>query len=175
MPIATIRGALAAAFIALSFAAFAQSHHSGSHRQGAAEARSYTAGSLVIEAPWSRATPGGAKVAGGYLRITNTGAEPDRLVGGTIAAAAKLEIHEMSLQGDVMRMRPLEAGLEIKPGETAELKPGGAHLMFTGLKRPLKEGDTVKGTLVFDKAGTVAVEYAVRPVGARTGGHQHRH
>jgi copper(I)-binding protein len=176
MPIIILRSALAAAaLVALSFTALAQSHHSGAHRPASVQARSYKAGSLVIEAPWSRATPGGAKVAGGYLRVVNTGAEPDRLVGGTAAVAGKLEIHEMSMHGDVMRMRHLENGLEVKPGESVELKPGGFHLMFTDLKRPLKEGETIRGTLVFEKAGTVAVEYAVRSVGARAGGHEHRH
>jgi periplasmic copper chaperone A len=143
--------------------------------QLAAAARSYKLGALTIEAPWSRATPGGAKVAGGYLKITNAGAEPDRLVGGTAEISGKFEIHEMSMQGDVARMRALEQGLVIKPGETVELKPGGNHLMFMDLKRPLKEGETAKGTLVFEKAGTVAVDYAVRPLGSRGAEAEHQH
>jgi periplasmic copper chaperone A len=177
MLIATLRRALGAAvLIAWSLAASAQSDHSGMHRQEGAKARSYKVGSLVIEAPWSRATPGGAKVAGGYLRITNNGSEPDRLVGGTVAVSGKFELHEMSMQGDVARMRPLDRGLEIKPGQTVELKPGGNHhLMFVDLKQPLKQGETIKGTLVFEKAGRVAVEYAVRSIGARDGEPEHRH
>ncbi|MBB4041379.1 hypothetical protein GGR34_003049 [Microvirga flocculans] len=123
------------------------------------------AGSLTIEQPWSRATPGGAKVGGGYLRITNTGTAPDRLTGGSFPLAAKVEVHEMRMDGDVMRMKPVEGGLEIKPGATVELKPGGYHLMFMDLKEPLKEGQTVKGTLVFEKAGPVEVEYTVRGLG----------
>jgi uncharacterized protein YcnI len=123
------------------------------------------AGALNIEQPWSRATPGGAKVGGGYLRITNGGTTPDRLVGGSFPLAGKVEVHEMRMEGDVMRMKPVEGGLEIKPGATVELKPGGFHLMFMDLKEPLKEGQTVKGTLTFEKAGSVAVEYAVRGMG----------
>jgi copper(I)-binding protein len=79
------------------------------------------------------------------------------------------------MQGDVMRIRALDNGLEIKPGQTVELKPGGLHLMFLDLQRPLKEGETVKGTLVFEKAGTVEVEYAVRALGARGGSQEHQH
>ena len=69
---------------------------------------------ITIEQPWSRATPAGAKVGGGYLRVTNTGQEPDRLVGGTFPLAAKVEVHEMSLVDNVMRMKQVAGGLEIK-------------------------------------------------------------
>lgn len=142
----------------------------------AALAQSYKAGALTIEAPWSRATPGGAKVAGGYLRVTNSGPEADRLTGGSLAPADRGEIHEMSMDGGIMRMRPLEEGLAIPPGQTVELKPGGLHMMFMGLKSGLKEGEAVKGTLVFEKAGTVAVEFRVRGIGASGGGGSgHRH
>ena len=140
----------------------------------AAAAPAYRVGALVVEAPWSRATPGGAKVAGGYMRITNAGTEADRLVGGSLPAAARFAVHEMSMQGEVMRMRPLETGLEIKPGATVELKPGGYHIMFMDLTEPLKEGQTLKGTLLFEKAGAVTVEYAVRGIAAR-GEAEHRH
>ncbi|EIM29171.1 DUF1775 domain-containing protein [Microvirga lotononidis] len=133
------------------------------------------AGTLTLEQPWSRATPGGAKVGGGYVSITNTGATPDRLIGGSFPLASKVEVHEMRLDGDVMRMKPVEGGLEIKPGATVELKPGGYHLMFMDLKEPLKEGQTVKGTLVFEKAGSVEVEYAVRGMGGGTAPAEHKH
>jgi uncharacterized protein YcnI len=123
------------------------------------------AGAITVEQPWSRATPGGAKVGGGYVRITNTGSAPDRLVGGSFPLASRVEVHEMRLEGDVMRMKPVEGGLEIKPGATVELKPGGFHLMFMDLKEPLKEGQTIKGTLVFEKAGPIDVDYTVRSMG----------
>ncbi|QFU17986.1 DUF1775 domain-containing protein [Microvirga thermotolerans] len=128
------------------------------------------AGSLLIEQPWSRATPGGAKVAGGYLRITNEGREPDRLTGGSFPLAERVELHEMSMADNVMRMRQVEGGLVIAPGQTVELKPGGSHLMFMELKEPLKDGQRVKGTLVFEKAGPVEVEYTVLGMGGQGGG-----
>ncbi|KAB2874123.1 MAG: copper chaperone PCu(A)C [Pseudorhodoplanes sp.] len=139
----------------------------------AAGARTYKIGNLVIEAPWTRATPGGAKVAGGYMKIANSGKEPDRLVGGSFVRSGRFEVHEMSLEGDIMKMRPLARGLEIAPGAAVELKPGGFHIMFMDLKEGLKEGETVAGTLVFEKAGALALEYRVGPIGggAPSGGH----
>ena len=131
------------------------------------------AGSLTIEAPWSRATPGGAKVAGGFMKITNHGKEPDRLIGGSLPNAGRFEIHESTEVGGVMRMRPVTQGLEIKPGETVELKPGGHHVMFMDLREGLKQGQNVKGILQFEKAGSVEVEYRVGPVGGGAGGHSH--
>src|SRR5262249_16359064 len=86
----------------------------------AASAHDYTVGSLKINHPWSRATPKGASVAGGYMKITNNGATPDRLTGGTTEAAKKFEIHEMSMDGGVMKMRELPNGIEIPPGATVE-------------------------------------------------------
>jgi copper(I)-binding protein len=158
MPRSILFGAAAAALLA--GAAFAQ------HAPP-----TYKVGSLVIEAPWARATPAGAKVAGGYLKITNKGQQPDRLVGGSLPVAAAVEVHEMKMADGVMKMRRLEKGLEIKPGQTVELKPGSYHLMFMGLREGLKDKQTIKGTLVFEKAGSVEVEYRVAPIGAKSGGH----
>ena len=143
---------------------------------GPIAAHDYKAGSLEIAHPWTRATPKGAAVAGGYLTIVNKGAAADRLVGGSLPGAGRFEIHEMRTNNGVMQMRPLPAGLEIKPGETVELKPGSFHLMFMELKQPLEQGKPVKGTLVFEKAGTVAVEYTVEPIGGPPpvqGSHRH--
>ena len=131
----------------------------------AVSAHEYKAGSLEIKHPWSRATPKGADVAGGFMTIINTGSEPDRLIGGSTTGAKKFEIHQMSMDNGVMKMRPLPNGLEIKPGATVELKPGSYHLMFVGLSQPFQKGARVKGTLRFEKAGTVDVEYAVEAVG----------
>ena len=133
-------------------------------------AQSFKIGALVIEAPWARATPGGAQVAGGYMKITNTGKEADTLTGGALPIAGEVEVHEMTMTGEVMKMRRLADGLEIQPGQTVELKPGGHHLMFMALRQGLKAGQAVKGTLVFRKAGTVEVEYRVAPIGAQSGG-----
>jgi periplasmic copper chaperone A len=144
-------------------------------------AHEYKAGSLEIKHPWARATPKGAAVAGGYMTIVNKGTTADRLTGGALPTAGKFEIHEMKVEQGVMKMRPLPRGLEIKPGETVELKPGSYHLMFLQLKEPFEQGKRVKGTLTFEKAGTVEVEYAIEAIGgspaADHSGHgtQHRH
>ena len=131
----------------------------------AALAADYKAGAIEIDHPWARATPSGAKVGAGYLKLTNTGATADRLVGATAAAAGRVEIHEMSMDNGVMKMRPLKDGVELQPGATVELKSGSYHLMMFDLKQPLKQGDHVKGTLTFEKAGPVDVEFAVEGVG----------
>ncbi|HTO64174.1 MAG TPA: copper chaperone PCu(A)C [Bradyrhizobium sp.] len=125
------------------------------------------AGDLVISQPWSRATPGGAKVGGGYLTIENKGGAPDRLVAATADIAGKVEIHEMAVKDGVMVMRPLEKGLAIEPGKTVKLAPGGYHVMLMDLKGPLKQGDKVPATLEFEKAGKVAVSFDVQGVGAQ--------
>jgi periplasmic copper chaperone A len=138
-----------------------------------AQGASYKVGDLTIQAPWARATPTGAKVGGAYLKITNAGAQADRLVGGSLAGAREVEVHEMSMSNNVMKMRHLKDGLEIKPGQTVELKPGGYHLMLTGLSEALKQGQTLKGSLTFEKAGSVEIEYIVAPIGATSGGHTH--
>ena len=135
-----------------------------------AAAQNYKIGTISIEVPWTRATPAGAKVAGGFMKITNTGRETDRLIGGTAIGAGRLEIHEMAMIDNVMKMRELAKGLEIKPGQSIELKPGSYHVMFMNLQTPMKTGERVKGTLVFEKAGTIELEYAVREMGARDGG-----
>ena len=140
---------------------------------GNAWAADYKVGSLEIDQPWSRATPKGAKVASGYLKITNTGSTADRLVGGTFGAARGFEVHEMSVDRGVMKMREVKGGVEIKPGATVELKPGGYHLMFPGLKQPLEKGQKVKGTLRFEKAGNAEVEYAVEAMGGEPAHHGH--
>ena len=136
----------------------------------AAYGRDYHVGSLDIAGPWSRATPKGAPVGAGYMTIKNNGTTADRLVGGSADVAPKFEVHEMSMDNGIMKMRPIKGGLEIKPGETVELKPEGLHVMFVGLKKPLKEGDHIKATLVFEKAGKVDVEFDVSGMGAM-GGH----
>lgn len=134
----------------------------------------YKVGDLTVASTWTRATPGGAKIAGGYLKITNNGKSPDRLVSVTSAGADRVEIHEMSMTDGVMKMRPLTDGLTIKPGETVELKPGGFHMMFMDIKQPLKQGDTLKATLKFEKAGTLDVSFSVNAIGA-IGEPAHKH
>lgn len=130
----------------------------------------FKTGDIEVFHPWSRATPDGAKVAAGYLVIRNAGSQPDRLVSATGEIAGGTEIHEMAVDDKgVMTMRPLADGLEIPADGEAELKPGGYHIMFLGLKHGVKEGDAFKGTLTFEKAGTVEVEYAVEAMGGKSG------
>jgi copper(I)-binding protein len=125
------------------------------------------AGDLVITQAWSRATPGGAKVGGGYLTIENKGTIPDRLIGGSAEVASKVQLHEMTMDDGVMKMRPVEGGLIIDPGKTVKLAPSGYHLMIMDLKSPLKQGDKVPVTLEFEKAGKVAVTLDVEGIGAQ--------
>src|SRR5437868_7683277 len=125
------------------------------------------AGDLVITQAWSRATPNGAKIGGGYLTIENRGAAADRLLGGTADVAGKVQLHEMAVANGVMTMRPLDAGLPIEPGKTVKLAPGGYHLMLRDLKSPLKQGDQVPVTLEFEKAGKVKLTFDVQDVGAQ--------
>jgi len=133
-------------------------------------AHDYTVGNLKIGHPWARATPKGASVGGGYLKITNTGTAADRLVGGSTDIAGSFEVHEMKMEGSVMKMRPVAGGLEIKPGQTVTLDPSGYHVMFVGLKDQLKQGERFKATLEFAKAGKVDVDFAIEGIGAKSGG-----
>ena len=128
-----------------------------------------TIGNLKISTAWVRATPKGAPVGAGYLTIANTGTTSDRLVGGSSDVCTHFEIHEMGMDNGVMKMRPVAKGLEIKPGQTVELNPGGYHLMFVGLKKPFEQGQHIKATLEFEKAGDVSVDFKVEGIGAQTG------
>lgn len=129
-------------------------------------AHEFKFGDLEIGHPWSRATPHGAQVAGGYMTITNQGSSADRLVSVSSDISDKAEIHEMAVKDGVMTMRPVEGGLEIPAGATVELKPGGYHLMLMGLKRPLAKGESFPASLTFEKAGSVTVEFRVEGIGA---------
>jgi copper(I)-binding protein len=135
-----------------------------------AQAEDVTIGGLKISAPWARATPKGASVGGGYMKITNTGTAPDRLVGGSTDICRRFEVHEMKMEGGVMKMRPLADGIEIKPGQTVTLDPSGYHVMLVGLNKQLMQGDHFKATLEFATAGKVDVDFTVEGIGAQTGG-----
>jgi copper(I)-binding protein len=130
-------------------------------------AQSFKTGTIEVDQPWVRATPKGADSTAGYFRIVNSGTTADRLTGGSSSVASRIEIHQMSMTNGVMKMRPLPNGLEIKPGETVELKPSSFHAMLVGLKQPVKQGDHVKGTLTFEKAGALDVEFTVEGIGAQ--------
>jgi copper(I)-binding protein len=122
-------------------------------------------GDIAIEAPWSRATPKGAPVAAGYLTIHNNGKGPDTLLGGQSDVAGDVQVHEMTMDGDVMKMRQLAKGLEIAPGASVELKPGGYHLMLMNLKQPLAQGQSLRITLNFEHAGKAAVDFKIGGIG----------
>ncbi|UVK50558.1 copper chaperone PCu(A)C [Mesorhizobium sp. AR02] len=129
-------------------------------------AHEFKVGDLEIGHPWSRATPAGAKVAGGYFTITNNGSTPDRLVSISSDISDKAELHEMGVKDGVMTMRPVVGGLEIPAGGKVVLGPGGYHVMFMDLKQPPKQGEMFAATLTFEKAGTVTVEFAVQAMGS---------
>ena len=131
----------------------------------------YKAGDLEIDHPWSRATPAAAPVGAGYMTITNKGTTADRLISGTSDVSAKVEIHEMAVVDGVMRMRALDKGIDIPAGGKVEFKPGGYHIMLIGLKRPITKESGFKGTLTFEKAGTVEIEYEVESMGKAPAGH----
>jgi periplasmic copper chaperone A len=133
-------------------------------------AADYNVGTMHISEPWARATPKGASSGAAYMTITNSGAAPDRVNCVSSDISAQCQIHTMTMDNGVMKMRPVEGGLEIKPGETVTLKPSGLHLMLMDLKHGLKKGDTVEATLQFDKAGTVKVAFPIAAIGATAPG-----
>ena len=161
----------AAAFTLLAFATW---HMTGHPTVAQSQSTPIKVGALEITSAWTRQPPDGARVAGGYMKITNTGTEVDRLTGGAAAIAGRFEVHEMAMADGVMRMRELTEGLTIKPGETVELKPGGLHLMYMQLRERPMVGRTVKTTLTFEKAGKVEIDVpvlATPPGGAKA--HHH--
>lgn len=139
---------------------------------GSAQAHGFKLGQIEIGHPYSRAMLPMAKVGGGYFKITNNG-PADRLVRVTSDRAESVELHEMKMNGAVMQMRELEDGIAIPANTTVELKPGSYHLMFINVPQPFKEGEMIKATLVFEKAGSVDVEFAVGPVAGDKGGDAH--
>lgn len=142
--------------------------------QGPAHAHEFKLGALTIGHPHARATAAGQSVGGGFLSVTNAGAD-DRLVSASSAVAASTELHTMAMEGDVMRMRQVD-GVALPAGQRVELKPGGYHVMFVGLKAPLKAGDKFAMKLRFEKAGEVDVVVNVeapRPAGAAASAHAH--
>ncbi len=136
----------------LSFAAVATSAHD------------YKAGAIAIGHPYARATAAGQPTGGGFLKLSNGGAD-DKLLSATAAVSASVELHEMKMEGDVMRMRQVD-GIALPAGKSVELRPGGFHIMFVGLKAPLKAGDKFPMKLKFEKAGEVEVMVNVEAPGA---------
>jgi copper(I)-binding protein len=127
---------------------------------------------LALQDPAARATPDGAKVAAGYMTIVNSGAEADRVVAASSPRAARMELHEMAMEGDMMTMRPV-AAIEIPAGGKAELKPGGLHFMFMEIDAPFKEGDSIPLSLTFEKAGVVETSLPVKTFTAKGDADEH--
>lgn len=128
---------------------------------GAAKAHEVKNEGMAIKHPWVRGTVQGTAATAGYAKITNTGKAADRLIGASLEGAEKAELHETAVENGIARMRPIEGGLLIEPGRTVELKPAGAHIMFSGLKTTYDEDSYVDGTLIFEKAGTVKLDFFV--------------
>lgn len=136
-------------------------------------AHGYKLGNLEIKHPWAKATVAGQPVAGGFMKIVNNGTEPDRLLTITSSVSDMIQVHEMKVEDGVMKMGEVPDGLEIAPGATVELRPGGLHVMFMGIQAPFKEGESVKAVLTFEKAGTIEVEFKVDA--AKKGDDAHKH
>jgi periplasmic copper chaperone A len=128
-------------------------------------AQEFKAGDITIDKAWARATPKGADVGAGYMVVHNNGASPDTLTGGS-SDFATVEIHEMKTEGGHMTMAEMKNGLNIPAHGTVRLAPGGYHVMFTHLTKPLTKGEKVQATLTFAHAGPVTVEFPVQGVGA---------
>lgn len=120
-------------------------------------------GDVKITNAWARATPGGAQTAAAYMTVES--ASGDRLTGVSTPAAQKAQVHEMTMEGNVMKMRPVD-GVDLPAGKAVTLKPGGYHIMLTGLTKPLKDGETFPMTLDFAKAGARQITVSVAKVGA---------
>ncbi len=127
-------------------------------------------GEISVSQPYARAMLPGAKVGGGYLTITNEAATNDRLVSATASRAGSVQLHEMKFDNGVMVMRELEGGITVPAGTTVELKPGGYHVMFMDVQQPFKEGEDIRATLTFERAGSIEVDFTVGPP-AGNGGH----
>jgi periplasmic copper chaperone A len=120
---------------------------------------------VTVAHPWVRATPEGATITAAFMEIRTDAGVTDRLISAASPAAGRVEVHSHTMEGDVMKMRRLEA-LDLKAGESHVLKPMGEHMMLFDVKQPLKEGDVVKLQLTFEKAGIIEIEGSVEPVAA---------
>lgn len=129
-----------------------------------ATAKEYRIGDLVIDHPIARATAPGARVGGGYVTIYNNGSSADRLIGGQANFAGKVEVHEMKMENNVMKMKPIEGGLIIPAGGMVTLAPGANHIMFMKLSESLKAGAEHNATLSFEKAGDIEVTFQIKSI-----------
>jgi periplasmic copper chaperone A len=137
----------------------------------AAQAHEFKLGAITIGHPYARATAAGQSTGGGFMKLVNAGGA-DRLVSASADVSKSVELHMMKMEGDVMQMRQVDS-IELAPGKIVELKPGGYHVMFIGLKAPLKVGDAFPMKLKFEKAGEVEVTVNVESPSAAMGGMKH--
>ena len=128
-------------------------------------AHDYEIGELTVDHPWARASAGLMKTGAAYMTITNDGGQADRLIGVATPVAKKAALHTVTMEGSIAKMRPVQA-VEINSGKPAVLAPGGVHIMLTGLKAPLREGETFPMALSFERTGHFDVEVIVFGVGA---------
>jgi copper(I)-binding protein len=133
---------------------------------GTAIAQSAKLGSLEIDDAFTRATAPGQQVAGGFMKIENKGNAADQLLSASSPAAGEVQIHEMAMEGNVMKMRQVK-DIAVPAGGSVDLKPGGYHLMFLNLKGPFTAGQIVPVKLKFAKAGEVEVKMPVNAMGAQ--------
>lgn len=138
---------------------------------GMAQAQNAKAGSLQIENAYTRATVPGQQVAGGFMKIENKGTA-DQLISASSPISGEVQLHEMAMDGNVMKMRQVK-DIPVPAGGYVELKPGGLHLMFMGIKAPLAAGESIPVKLKFAKAGEVEVKFPVNAMGAQGGAMKH--
>ena len=136
-----------------------------------AQAQSAKVGSVQIENAYTRSTVPGQMAAGGFMKIENKGAV-DQLISASSPVAGEVQLHEMAMEGNVMKMRQVKE-VVVPAGGAVELKPGGMHLMFMNIKAPLTAGETVPVKLKFAKAGEVEVKMPVNAMGAQGGAMKH--
>ncbi|MBU3557256.1 copper chaperone PCu(A)C [Polynucleobacter sp. Ross1-W9] len=125
--------------------------------------KTVTTNAIKIEDAYTRATVPGQQVAGGFMKIENKGAA-DQLISASSPVAGEVQLHEMAMDGNVMKMRQVK-DIAVPAGGAVELKPGGLHLMFMNIKAPLTAGESVPVKLKFAKAGEVEVKMPVNAMG----------
>lgn len=121
-----------------------------------AQAHEFKLGAITIGHPYARATAAGQATGGAFLTLANGGGAADRLLSVGADVAQSAELHSMSMEGNVMRMRAMPA-IELPAGQTVALQPGGWHIMLIGLKAPLKAGEHFPLKLRFEQAGELTV------------------
>ena len=168
----SVTALLATVAVAPATAQHSPDVHAAAGQQTAGQSPGQSQGPIRIEGAWARATPPGGKVGGAFITLLNTGDVPDRLVSTSSAIAERVELHTHIMDGNVMRMREVEGGIPLPPGETVKLQPGGFHIMLLGLKQGLAAGSRFPLTVIFEKAGSVQVDVPVEAMGSMgPGGH----